>query len=63
MTEALFVSAVLLVALVIVPATLGLVFDVVRANRPRVEVLLSADHARARATLAYYNEVHDSHSG
>jgi len=63
MTEGWLVAAALLVLLVILPAMLGLVLERVRANRPRVEVLLSADKARARATLAYYNEVHDSHSG
>ena len=63
MTDGLFVAAALLALLVILPATLGLAFDRVRANRPKVEVLMSADETRARATLVYYNEVHDSHSG
>lgn len=62
MTEGLFVAAALLVLLVILPAMLGLVFERVRGIRPR-PVFMSADNARARATLAYYNEVHDSHSG
>jgi hypothetical protein len=61
-TEGLLVVAALLVLLVILPAMLGLVFERVRGNRPR-PVFMSADNARARATLAYYNEVHDSHSG
>jgi hypothetical protein len=61
-TEGLFVAAALLVLLVILPALLGLVFERVRGNRTK-PVLMSADNARARATLAYYNEVHDSHSG
>jgi hypothetical protein len=55
--------AAFLVLLVILPAILGLVIEGLRANRSRAPVLLSADTARARATLAYYNEVHDSHSG
>jgi hypothetical protein len=63
MAEGLFVVAGLLVLLVILPASLGLLFERVRATRPRAEVLLSADNARARATLTYYNEVHHSHSG
>jgi len=63
MAEGLFVAAGLLVFLVILPAGLGLLFERVRATRPRAEVLMSADNARAIATLAYYNEVHDSHSG
>jgi hypothetical protein len=63
MAEGLVVAAALLVLLVILPAMLGLVFERVGANRPRAEALMSADNARARATLAYYNEVHDSHSG
>jgi hypothetical protein len=61
-TEGLFVAAALLVRLVILPAMLGLVFERVRGNRPG-PALMSADNARAGATLAYYNEVHDSHSG
>jgi hypothetical protein len=61
-TEGLLVAATLLVMLVILPAMLGLVFERVRRIRPR-PVIMSADNARARATLAYYNEVHDSHSG
>jgi hypothetical protein len=63
MTEGSFVAAALFVLLVILPATLGLMFERVRASRPRAEVLMSADNARARTTLAYYNEVHDSHGG
>jgi hypothetical protein len=63
MTEAMFVAVALLVLLVILPALLGVALERVRAGRPRAEVLISADKARARATLAYYNEVHDSHSG
>ncbi len=63
MSEEWIVVAALLVLLVILPAMLGLVFDQAKANRPRAEVLLGADNARARSTLAYYNEVHDSHSG
>jgi hypothetical protein len=63
MTEGLVVAAALLAVLVILPAVLGLAFEGVRADRPRAERLMRADKARARATLAYYNEVHDSHSG
>jgi hypothetical protein len=63
MSEGLVVAAALLGVLVILPAMLGLVFATVAANRRSAEVLLSADKVRARATLAYYNEVHDSHSG
>jgi hypothetical protein len=63
MAEGLFVAAGLLALLVILPAIVGLLFERVRATRPRSEVLMSADNARARATLTYYNEVHDSHSG
>jgi hypothetical protein len=62
MSDGFLVAAALLVLLAIVPALLGLLFTT-RADRPKAEALLSADHARARATLAYYNEVHDSHSG
>jgi hypothetical protein len=63
MTEGSIVAAALLVLLVILPAMLGLLLGRVRASRPRCEVLLGVDEARARATLSYYNEVHDSHSG
>lgn len=63
MTDGLFVTAALVLVLVILPAALGLVVERVRAGRPRAEVLRSADKVRARAMLAYYNEVHDSHSG
>ena len=63
MADGLLVAAALLVLLVILPAALGLVFAAARGDRPRTEVLMSADHARARARLAYFNEVHDSHSG
>ena len=59
MAEGLFLAAALLVLLVILPAMLGLVFDRVQANRPRAEMLMTADNGRAGATLAYYNEVHD----
>lgn len=62
MTEGLIVAALFFVLFVILPAVLGLVFERVRGNRPR-PVVMSADNARAKATLAYYNEVHDSHSG
>lgn len=51
------------VVLVILPAVLGLVFDTLRASRTRLPTVLTADNARARVTLAYYTEVHDSHSG
>ena len=44
--------AALLVLLVILPVILGLVFERLRPNRSRAPVLLSADTARARATLA-----------
>ena len=50
----------LLVALVIIPATLGLVFDQLRRNYIRRPILLNADNVRFAATLAYYNEVQDS---
>jgi hypothetical protein len=63
MTDGLVVAAALLVVLVLLPAVLGLAFADARRRRARTEVLMSADHAKARATLAYYNEVHDSHSG
>jgi hypothetical protein len=63
MTAGSDVAVAVLVVLVLLPAMLGLVFERVRASRPRVEVLMNADHARARATLAYFNDVHDSHSG
>ena len=52
----------LLGVLVSVPATLGLAFDA-WGGRSRPPILLTADNARAKATLAYYNDVHDSHSG
>ena len=52
-----------LVVLVILPAMLGLAFDKLRASRTRLPAVLTADNTRARKTLAYYNEVHDSHSG
>ena len=54
------VFLVLLLALVIIPATLGFVFDQLRRNGARRPVLLSADNVRAAAKLAYYNEVQDS---
>jgi hypothetical protein len=63
MADGLVVAAALLVLLVILPAVLGLAFTGARGDRSRGEVLINADHANARATLAYYNEVHDSHSG
>jgi hypothetical protein len=63
MTDGLLVAAAFLALPVILPAVLGLVFDRARAHGPRSEIVLRADKARARATLAYYNEVHDSHSG
>ena len=49
----------LLVVIVIVPASLGLAFDALR-GRSRPPILLTADNTRAEATLAYYNDVHDS---
>lgn len=63
MSEGLLVAVAFLVLLVFLPAMIGLMFERVRSSGPKVEVLLSADHAKARATLTYYNEVHDSHSG
>ena len=63
MSEGVLVAAAFLVMLVLLPAMIGLAFERARASRPKAEVLLNADNARARATLAYYNEVHDSHSG
>ena len=63
MSEGLFIAAAAVVLLVILPAILGLIVDRMPGRRPRTEALLNVDHARARATLAYYNEVHDSHSG
>jgi hypothetical protein len=51
-----------LVVLVIVPVTLGLAVDALR-GRSGASILLTADNARAKATLAYYSDVHDSHSG
>jgi hypothetical protein len=58
----ILVSA-LLVVLVILPAMLGLAFDRLRETRSRLPVLMTSDNARASATLTYYNDVHDSHSG
>ena len=64
MTEGSVIAAALTVLLVIVPAMAGSLYERARASHPKREVLLDADHARrARATLAYYNDVHDSHSG
>lgn len=63
MSEGLFLVVAFLVLFVVLPAIIGLAFERVRASRPNVEMLLNADNAGARATLAYYNEVHDSHSG
>ena len=63
MSDGLFVTAAFVLLLVVLPAVLGLVVDMVPGKRPRAEALLNADHAKARAMLAYYNEVHDSHSG
>ncbi len=63
MSDGLFVTAALVLLLLVLPAILGLVVDMWPGNGPRADALLTADHARARATLAYYNEVHDSHSG
>lgn len=56
------VLAALVVLLVIVPALVGLAFDKVRANRSS-PALLTANTAKAQATLSYFNDVHDSHSG
>ena len=64
MTEGSVIAGALVVLLVILPAMLGLLYERARANRPKGEVLLDAEYARrARVTLAYYNDVHDSHSG
>ena len=63
MTTGLIVAVAFTALGLILPAALGLVFDRVRSSRPRAEALVRADNARARATLAYYNEVHDSQSG
>ena len=54
------VFLVLLLALVIIPATLGFVVDQLRRNDARRPVLLSADNVRFAAKLAYYNAVQDS---
>ena len=43
-------------------AAVGLVLDVSRGRQQRA-ALLAADEARARATLDYYNRVHDSMTG
>ena len=51
---------ILLMALVIIPATLGFAFDQLRRNDTRRPVLLRADNVRAAARLAYYNAVQDS---
>ena len=53
----------LVLALVILPAVLGFAFDRLHRNRPRLPLAMTADTARANATLTYYNEVHDSHTG
>ena len=63
MSDASIVAVALFGLLVVSPAVLGLISDRLRPDRSSTEVLLGADNARARATLAYYNEVHDSHSG
>ena len=61
MSEATAVTAALLLLLVVLPAAAGLLLDRLRVARS--ELLVHADHDRARTTLAYYNDVHDSHSG
>jgi len=63
MSEGSSIAAVLLGLLVVLPALPGLVLERLRPERRGVEALLNADNARAKATLAYYNEVHDSHGG
>ncbi|HET9861650.1 MAG TPA: hypothetical protein VFQ19_17895 [Nocardioidaceae bacterium] len=56
---------IVLVPLLVVAfaALLGLAFDSLRDARRRTPVLLSADAARARATVDYYIHVQDSISG
>ncbi len=63
MADGTIVAAALVVLLMILPAMVGLVFERARAHRSRAEMLMTADKTKARATLAYYNDVHDSHSG
>jgi hypothetical protein len=63
MTAGWIVFTALVVSLVILPAILGFAFDRLRRNRSRLPLALTADTARAQATLTYYNEVHDSHTG
>ncbi len=58
MSEGLFVAMAFLVLLVVLPAMVALVLERLRASRPKDGMLLNADHARARATLVYYIEVH-----
>jgi hypothetical protein len=57
------VFTAIVVSLVVLPSLLGFAFDRLRRNRSRLPLALTADQGRARATLTYYNEVHDSHTG
>lgn len=50
------------ISVLVLAAAVGLVFDLSRGRGQRT-ALLGADEARARATLDYYNRVHDSMSG
>lgn len=50
------------VSVLALAAAVGLVVDLIQGRHQRT-VLLGADQTRARATLDYYNHVHDSMSG
>ena len=52
-----------MLSVVVLAASLGFAFDILRDARRRTPVLLSADTARARATVDYYVHVQDSISG
>ena len=52
-----------MLSVVVLAASLGFAFDILRDARRRTPVLLSGDAARARATVDYYVHVQDSISG
>ena len=52
-----------MLSVVVLAASLGFAFDILRDARRRTPVLLSANAARARATVDYYVHVQDSISG
>jgi hypothetical protein len=58
-----WIMLVPMLSVVVLAASLGFAFDILRDARRRTPVLLSGDAARARATVDYYVHVQDSISG